>query len=161
MPWHEKHFPTFKRFERALRGWSQERDLFEHVLFYGVIALVLLGLLYWYLLAPPIGFPAGAYIEVPEGSSLASIATLMQQHGVVTYGSVLKDLTRVMGSDKRIEAGEYYFPAPQNAVEVALRLTSGDFDITPVKVTVPEGSTVQQIADLLYLKVPGFNKSAF
>jgi UPF0755 protein len=44
---------------------------------------------------------------------------------------------------------------------VARRLAHGDFELIPVKVTIPEGSNTFQIADILAKKIPDFDKQAF
>jgi UPF0755 protein len=161
MVWHDVHFPTFKRTGHDLARWWKGLDRFEHFLAYAVLGLACTVLFYWYLLAPPYGFPSGAYIDIPEGSSLSSIAELMQSRGIVSYSVVLKEMARILGANRSIQAGEYYFPGPQNAAEIAFRLAHSDFDTTPIKVTVPEGATVNDVANLLAEKLPGFNKSAF
>jgi UPF0755 protein len=46
-------------------------------------------------------------------------------------------------------------------VHIAVRVVSGDFETTPVRVTIPEGSDTKQIARILYDKIPNFDRRAF
>ncbi|MDZ4226130.1 MAG: endolytic transglycosylase MltG, partial [Patescibacteria group bacterium] len=47
-----------------------------------------------------------------------------------------------------------------SVLKVARRVTSGDFDVEPIKITVPEGTSVRGITELLK-EVPDFDTQAF
>jgi len=79
----------------------------------------------------------------------------------VRSARTFREVARLLGDDRRIPAGVYYFPTPQNLIEIAIRVTTGDFETTPIRVTVPEGATVEQISRILLQKLPTFDRRAF
>ena len=152
-----RHFPTFVRAWRWYRG----RDSFERAL----ITLALLGvfgyILYVPAISPPPEFPSGAYVPIRAGETLRASAKSFESRGIVRSATLFAFISRTLGNDKRISAGTYYFPSPQNLIQVAIRVTSGDFGTTLAKVTVPEGATVNDISKLLLEKLPDFDRQKF
>ncbi len=111
--------------------------------------------------AAPAGFPTGAYIQVSEGASLEEIAVSFEERNVVENARLFEWVVRLLGSDRHIPAGYYFFSRQENMVWVAMRLLGGDFETNPIRITVVEGSTVNDIAKLLLLKLPDFNRRDF
>lgn len=144
----------FVAWYRASRSWQ------KFVVNFAATGFVVY-LLYLTFFAAPAGFPQGAYVTVSKGETLQAIGQDFKDRGIIKYISLFKFSTRLFGDQRRIPAGVYYFPQPQNSVEVAIRLASGDFETAPVRVTVPEGATVADIAKILMQKMPGFDYSGF
>lgn len=70
-------------------------------------------------------------------------------------------VARMYGAKTQVVAGEYFFPSAQNVLTVARRLAHGDYELIPVKVTIPEGVNSFQMANILAQKIPDFDKQAF
>lgn len=160
MDWY-KHFPTLHPLYHRIALWYKRRDLFEKA---GINFVAWGGLVYLVFLvlfsAPP-GFPTGAYIKIEEGAPLKEMARVFEERGVVTDARLFELTTRLLGDDQRIPAGYYFFSRKENMIWVAMRLLSGDFETSAIRITVPEGSTVREIAGILLQKVPEFNYRAF
>lgn len=122
---------------------------------------VIVALLYVLLFAAPKNFPAPLIIKVQDGQTLADIAQEMQDRHLVRYGSLLKLVMRALGGNKKVQAGSYYFPAPQDLYTVAQRLESADFELNPVRVYVSEGMSVKDIGALLGQKLAPFDEDGF
>lgn len=156
-----RHLPTFMPYYHKVARWYGQRDTFERV----AINLVAWGGLVYFLFltffAAPVGFPTGAYIEVPEGASLKEIAEDFEERGVISSASRFRTVTRLLGDETRIPAGFYHFSRQENMLWVAMRILNGDFETVPVKVTIPEGATVNQITKILLEKVPEFDRREF
>lgn len=161
MEFHNKHLPTFVRAWSATHTWYTTARAWEKFFAQLALGLVVVWGLYYFFAAPPAGFPQGAYVTVDEGESLANIADDFKTRGLVSYSTLLDGLVRILGSDRHIAAGVYYFPRPENLITIAARLVGGDFETTPIKITVPEGYTVNQIAALLVQKIPNFDRRTF
>ena len=157
MAWHHVHLPTL----HIIVDWYQRRDLFEKALINLVAWGGILYIIYSLWFAAPIGFPSGAYLEMAEGSSLKTIAAQFEQRGVIKDARLFEWAVRLLGDDRRIPAGDYFFSRQENSVWVAMRLLSGDFQTEPVRITIPEGSTVADITKLLVQKLPDFNRQEF
>ncbi len=155
------HFPTFMHFGR--RGWDWYKGLrrLEHtVVTVGALLLVGWGI-YFVTLSPLSYFPSGSYLSIPQGSSLHQVGDLLASRGLVRSSFIFRQLARVLGNDKHVPAGVYYFGRPEGLIAVAVRLVSGDFETTPVRVTIPEGATTRDIAKILFDKIPDFDRTAF
>ncbi|MEK7068533.1 MAG: endolytic transglycosylase MltG [Patescibacteria group bacterium] len=161
MPFHLKHFPTFHGTYHAYRAWyGAQRTWVKFCVNFAVTALVVL-FIYWIFFSAPADFPAGAYARVSEGESLGEIAERFEDRAIVRSAFLFKVAARAVGDHKKIPAGEYYFPHGENLVSVAIRLVSGDFNTTPVRITVPEGATNREIAKMLSEKLPEFDPRDF
>jgi UPF0755 protein len=145
------------------RGWDWYRSLrvVEHAVVTIGIALFLGWLLYFFTLSPLSYFPSGSYVAIPQGASLKMVGDILATRGIVRSSFTFRQAARVLGNDKHIPAGVYYFGRPENLIRVAVRLVSGDFETTPVRVTIPEGTTVKDISKILLDKLPTFDQKAF
>lgn len=152
-----QHFPTFAR----AWGWYKRRDAFERALATLVLAGAVGYLVYIPTVSPPPDFPSGAYIPVTQGETLRFAAKDFESRGVVRSATLFELAARALGDDRHFPAGTYYFSAPQNLIQIAIRVMSGDFGTTPARVTVPEGATVQDISKILLEKLPQFNRQEF
>jgi UPF0755 protein len=157
MAWHHQYFPTVHRVAR----WYWQRDIFERI---GINVVAWVGVI-WYVyiafLAPPLGFPSAAYINVEEGMTLREVSRLFEEREIINNARLFEIVTRILGDDEHIVAGFYHFSQKDNLVWVAMRLLTGDFETNPARVTIPEGATAREIADILVDEVPGFNKEEF
>jgi UPF0755 protein len=122
-----------------------------------IIFFIALG--YFFFLMPPSNFPSGAVVTVPEGSSLAEIASLFGEKHLIRSPRALELLLRLTNSVA--VAGDYLFRAPEIMTTIARRLASGDYGITSVKVTIPEGATTYEIAKLIARQIPDFDTKTF
>ncbi|MGA2650925.1 MAG: endolytic transglycosylase MltG [Terracidiphilus sp.] len=95
-----------------------------------------------WLVLVPFGPHAETFVEVAPGSSTRQIAQQLEEAGIIrsqyAFG-LLRWLKR-----GRLRAGEYRFDHPATASEVYARIARGD--VFTIAVTVPEGSSVFDIA---------------
>jgi UPF0755 protein len=157
MAWHHTHLPTF----HLIAAWYKRRDIFEKI----GINLVAWGGLLWFVyamfIAAPIGFASGAYVTVEEGAPLKFIARDFERQGIISNARLFEWVTRALGDERHIPAGVYYFSRQDNLVWVAIRMLVGDYETAAIRIAIPEGSTVNDIAKILQQKVPYFNKQEF
>lgn len=120
----------------------------RRVVWLALLAFLLLGA--WVAAAlylPFQGFPReGVFVNVPRGASRRAIARLLAENGVVRSRIAFEALCR-WHSRRTLQAGEYFFDHPVTASEVFGTLAVGR--VFEKAVTVPEGSTMFGIADLL------------
>lgn len=84
------------------------------------------------------------FVDVPEGSSVASIANRLVAAGVLPDALTFRLAARVTGADRRLQAGEYRFAGASTPMAVIERLASGD--VFTRGVTFPEGLTIQEMS---------------
>ena len=70
-------------------------------------------------------------------------------------------LVRIFGGHRGVIAGDYYFELPESVFQVAIRITHGEYNLTLVRITIPEGVNTTDIADILNWKIPSFDRSGF
>lgn len=109
----------------------------------------------------PRPFPPHALVSIERGESLSQIAEKFETYGVVRSGFWLKNFVIMLGGEKSIIAGDYYFPEPVGAWEVAKMIHKGKFGLISLRITVLEGLSSYEIADLLERDLPAFNKKDF
>jgi UPF0755 protein len=109
----------------------------------------------------PSNFPVGRVVTIPEGATLSEISHILDERSIVASPFFLKIFVALASSDTEVLAGDYYFDKPLSVGEVARRITHGDYGLEPVKITVPEGSTVLDIAALFAEKFTMFDASHF
>jgi len=74
---------------------------------------------------------------------------------------VLKSLAVLLNGQQKLVAGDYYFNQPISVYSVFSKLINGSFDLASVRVTIPEGSSMRQIAALLSSKLLHFSAADF
>lgn len=109
----------------------------------------------------PLGTQYPRMTNVPEGATLSETARAFEAEGVVTSSFFLRGLVTLMGGGDDVKAGDYLFEEGQGTLTIAWRLMRGDFRIVPVRVLIPEGTSVVEMADILAEAIPSFDGDAF
>ena len=101
------------------------------------------------VLALGCGPPAGApreLVVIPPGASVRAVAESLAVHRVISAPWWFRLLARAGRFDRRVKSGAYDLPRGAGAI-AALRLLAGGHPLV-VKLTVPEGSSLRDIAAL-------------
>ncbi len=122
--------------------------------------LVMIVTVSFYSLAPR-NFINGTQIHIAKNTSLTGITNLLEKNHVISSPILFKVVVTFFYGRRSINAGDYLFKNPQNLFIVAGRLARGDQGLPPIKITIPEGSTVNDIAWILLKKMPDFNVPYF
>lgn len=88
-------------------------------------------------------------LEIPEGSTAITISKLLKESGLIRNDLIFRYYAQYKGLASRFQAGVYLFTPGMTLDQVMVKLVKGDVYIETVKFTVPEGYTVQQIAESL------------
>lgn len=112
------------------------------------------------ILLPPPGFPTDVVVEIPVGSSTGQIADLLYEHKIIRSARIFELLVLRQKLAERLRAGFYQFEKPLTLHQVVRRLKEGLFADELVKLTVPEGFSVEQLADLAVANFPQIQKNA-
>ena len=87
-------------------------------------------------------------VTIPEGSSAASIAQLLEDSGVISSASAFQRLVSSSGMASSLLPGTYSFTGPTTLTEIMNLLVAGP-NVSEPALTIPEGLTVDQIAALV------------
>jgi UPF0755 protein len=99
---------------------------------------------------------AEQFVEIPPGSSSASIARRLAEAGVVRRETLFRAAVWLRGAGRRLQAGEYRFDAPMTPAEVVDKIRRGDVYLQVV--TFREGLTIRQMSEIFESK--GFGPAA-
>ncbi len=130
-----------------------------HKILLTTCALLLL-VAFWSIL-PPMGFREGQIVEVPEGRGLQEISTLLKKEGIIRSALWFRTFSIILGGERGMKAGQYYFAEPESVPTVAWRIYRGDYELETIKVTVPEGFTIFGISKLFDARFRFFDKNFF
>lgn len=132
------------------------------VWFGGVFLAILLGYLSILIQSlPPSGFPVNQIIEIPEGSTLSEIALFLEEGNLIRSAFIFNSYIRLSGKADELKAGEYRFEHAEGTFAIAKRIANGDFGLLPIKVRIPEGSTLKQMAAIMAAKLEQFDSDDF
>ncbi|MEY9970036.1 UPF0755 protein [Lysinibacillus sp. RC46] len=93
-------------------------------------------------------------VEVPIGSTLSSISTLLEKKGVIKDARVFKYYAKFK-NESQFQAGNYDLTQAMTLDELIESLKTGKVYRTPVfTMTIPEGLTLEQIGDIVEKKTP-------
>ena len=93
---------------------------------------------------------------IEKGQGVKQIAKNLKNEGLIRNQVVFFLLTKRLGVDKRIEAGDYRLYPSMNAYEIAEELTHGTLDVW---VTIPEGKRTEEVAEILEKNIPTYEDS--
>lgn len=88
----------------------------------------------------------GVFVQVPRGATSRSIARLLEENGVIRSRTAFVLYARLKAR-RPLQAGEYFFDRPRNALEVFRWIADGHIYFRTL--TIPEGYSIVQIADLV------------
>jgi UPF0755 protein len=114
----------------------------------------------YYLLSAPIN-SKDVTIHISSGQSINFVSSELKDKGVIRSEFTLKVFIELLKSGNGIVAGDYLITKNSPVFTVAWQVARGYHKVTQIKVTIIEGSTNEEIANLLADKLTGFHKDLF
>ena len=129
-----------------MKGGRKSRGCLLRLFQFTVIAAVLGGIGFYFLSQPYQGFAQEVFLDVEKGTSTSEMADALAAAGVVRGAWEFKFI-RILRPNARLQAGEYRFSEAASVGTVFDRIVRGD--VFYYEVTVPEGSTIFDVAKRL------------
>lgn len=128
-----------------------------------LIAIVIIVCLFSYfaLFKAPYDFPSNKLVKIEEGMPLAKISEHLKNLSVIRSELFFEALVTLLAGDSGAISGEYFFAKPISSFAVAKKIVNGEYGLTPIKITVPEGSTIYDIARLFDDRFQDFDSVEF
>lgn len=128
---------------------------------YLIFIFFLIGIFIWSEIYLPKNFQSGEekLFSVEKGQSLFQISQYLEKEGLIKNKFFFNLYVILKGSQKKLQAGEYFLKPSESIAKIAKKIISGD--TTKIIVTIPEGFTLKQIEERLGLKLPGENLEGF
>ena len=114
-----------------------------------------------YLISAPQNFPTGRIINIEQGATLTEISQALSEKSVINSSLFFKLSVQYIGKDSAAIAGDYFFDKPISVFDVAKKITEGEYGLVPTKVTILEGSTIFDMAEIFEEKFSEFDGARF
>ncbi len=139
---------------RSIKRWLKFRY------FLGLALLVIL-LSLSFSLAAPTNLPATEPVVIEAGKNSSDISHLLKEAGIIKSATIFRLIVKVRGLSGSLRAGDYVFEKPLSPWSLASRLAGGVYSVAMLKVTVPEGLNIREMASLLENQLPDFDMERF
>jgi UPF0755 protein len=127
-----------------------------------VLVFICFALFYSFFWSAPKNFPVGSLYDLQYGQTLSPVSFDLENRGIIRSNFWFKSLVYVFSFGHiKIVAGDYNLYKSQNVVGLAWRFTHGNFDVAPVRITIPEGLNSTEIATLFSKELPDFDAVGF
>jgi UPF0755 protein len=117
-------------------------------------------LIAYYILSAPLS-NRDVTIHVSNGESINSVTKELSSEKAVRSSFTLKVFIKLLQSKNGIISGDYLVKKNSPVFVVAWQVARGHHNIEPIKITIREGLTNEEIAGLLADKLAGFRKDLF
>lgn len=92
---------------------------------------------------------------------MAEVAKDLAEARIIKWPLIFRLTLAFRPGESLVVAGDYYFERPINVWRVAWRVARGEYNLTSVKVTLPEGTAVKEMAGIFSAILPNFDQTAF
>lgn len=111
---------------------------------------------------PPESFPSERFdIHIQKGSSISSVAQDLYDHGAISSPFLFKLSAVLLSKNRGIHAGDYRFTEEQNTIRIAFRMVKGHQGQPKIRVVIPEGTNVYDMAYIYLKNLSDFNAPRF
>lgn len=148
-------------FYRRFLAWCRSYDAALSMLAVCVLGTFAVTLLYQFTVAPPPVFMQGQVISIKKGMTLHDAAHTLERAGIIRSAIAFESIVLVVAGEGGVVFGDYFFEKPPSMFEVARRITRGTYNLAPVQISVPDGATIAEIAQLMAEHFPSFKEDEF
>ena len=118
--------------------------------------------LYVFFWSAPRKFPVGSIYDLKSGQTLSSTTESLVKSNVIKSDFWFKSFVYLFSlGDVIVVEGDYALHKKQSVLTLAWRVSHGELDIVPIKITIPEGINSYEIADILSNNFPSFDRRVF
>lgn len=131
-----------------LRQWVISHPLLGGGIIISLMMVSVVGIFYFWNLAP-VDFQSGErqLVEIPFGASLRQISQQLETKGIIRNRFVYEIYVRLDFKARMARSGRYLLGPGMSVPRIANELTKGTTQ--DIRVTIPEGLTNKEVADLL------------
>ncbi|MDO4925396.1 MAG: endolytic transglycosylase MltG [Turicibacter sp.] len=88
-------------------------------------------------------------IEIPTGSTLGQVADILKENKLIKNKTLFKLYVRLSDNTSKLKSGKFLFNQTFSNDKIMKNLVNGKIYNEGIKITIPEGSTSNEIIDLL------------
>jgi len=128
---------------------------------YIFLSVIVLYVICFFPTTPPRSFPSGSIVTIEEGLSLYELGEILEKGHVIRSPFWFRTVSIILGGEYDMKAGQYLMPEPESVFLISWRVFHGDYKIETVKLTIPEGFTIEKISALFDERFTFFDHGAF
>jgi UPF0755 protein len=98
---------------------------------------------------------------VPAGATVEEVGRALSEANLLRSEFWFKVWSHILPGRRIIKSGEYQFAESLSIFSLLNKLSRGKFEVVPIRVTIPEGTSVRQIAGILEEKLSRFDSVRF
>lgn len=115
-----------------------------------------------FLWTAPANFPIGSIYDLKSGQTLSAVSDNLLHLNIIRSTFWFKSFVYIFSfGHVTVIEGDYALYNKQNVLNLAWRISHGQLDIVPIRITIPEGTSVHEMADIFSKNFPSFNKKVF
>jgi len=143
--------------------WRSKNKKEKSIIVWGlaIFLIFLVFIFYSVFIKAPSNFPTGEIITINTGSNLTQAGNELVSKNVIKSLFWFRGLVILFDGDDGLIAGDYYFKKPTNLFSVIAVMTDENYNADSIKITIPEGFSTKQMAEVFEEKLPNFNKGEF
>lgn len=148
-----------KYYSQTNRFWASKIKIILNV-FFGLCGILII--FYYLFSAPPnTSVNKDIIIHVSKNDNLSNVSKNLKDKNIIKSEFFLKSFVVMFNSDKKIIQGDYLLNRKQTVFSIAWQLARGNHKINPIKITLREGLTNEQMADIFADKLSSFRRDLF
>lgn len=132
---------------------------------FGLLILFVLAIFsylsFQYLQSAPSNFPLNEGFVIEPGTGIKEVAINAKEAGLVKSSWLLYFYLITYLRETPPQASTYIFEHPHTLTQVAEFFAKGDHDSNLLSLTIPEGTSMKDIAKIAAAKLPNFNSELF
>lgn len=141
---------------------QNRKNFFKRMVKYSsFLVFIFIILIYIFIFRIPSDFKLNYIKNIEAGTTLQGLSRDLKNENIISSRLAFEFFVIMFGGEKHIIQGDYLFDKKEYVFEIARRISKGEKHLAPVKLTIPEGYTNLEIADLAESKLSKFNKSNF
>ncbi len=110
---------------------------------------------------PPKNFITNQILTIKSGEGLNIFSVRLKNQNLIKNQFLFKIFSLILSGSRGLKAGDYLLDQPENSFKLAARFNSGDYNLKPIKLTIPEGLNNQEISKLFNKNFTKFSVADF
>ena len=156
-----ENLPTQDNQNIGFYNFLKKKFLSNKIFLYSIISFLLIILFYFLFFSAPFNFPKGSVVSIEQGENLRNLSLVLKEKKIIRSRTAFETFVILYGGEKHIALGDYLFENKLPVFEIARRIVAKDRRLAPIKITIPEGFNVSEIADTASSKLKNFDKIKF
>ncbi len=145
----------------SFQGYKKiyKERIFISVLLFFIFSISLVT--FYIALQPPKEFPTDRVVHINSGFSVRAIAQSLQDKKIIKSARIFIFYASVTGTTSSIKSGDYMFEKKLSVIDLVKVFAEGNYGDVYTRVTIPEGMTNREIADIISRKFPKLSRDIF